>query len=711
MPLKNSEHLSGTSQPIYLRMTGRVWLGLAILVSAGIPNPSLASNGDKVIVPLSRAPASAYSTQSGLQLEIDTTWAGNRGYRPVRVTARKLKPATAETLITIQFSAGNWRNARQAIAVETDFELPQGAASSATTFSVPQYLDWNHFSWEVWVDGVKDEELSIEAMGYNSGSPGAAAVGVLGPSLWNSSNVQLLQMASSSTLETFDFDIAKLPEQWIDLSSFDAFTMKLGQLELLYVSDPEKYSQLLRWLRAGGNLWVTELGDEFAELAKLERMLSSANEVSSPEEIPLDAWHFLELDGEGQVRLKDLVRLSMQEKAETDRLSPSQMILRDDPRQAVDSREWFQARAFGMGTVVAFADLRERQQDKLGYGGWAGQRSAVAQNLNWSTRHGNDPAKGNPNFNHLLIPDVGAAPVFAFQMLITLFAIAIGPVNYWLLKRKNQLPLLLLTVPMAALVTTLMLFAYGFFADGIGVRVRARSLTVLDQRAGEAASWARLSYYAGIAPSDGVSMPDDTAVYPILPSRSEYNNFGSRHIDQERELEWSPRQELVRGWMGSRTPTQYLAVTSRPTQKRLTFSTQTDQCRATNHLETKVLALCVQDKQGNIFLGEELEPEETLTLQRSNYLKATSKLRLWLTENLPQLPAGYVESKRMRDRDYSAGMTESLMELHMEAIISPLATGWGDGTYVAITAAGIEVPLGVEGITETSSFHVVRGTW
>ena len=337
--------------------------------------------------------------------------------------------------------------------------------------------------------------------------------------------------------------------------------------------------------------------------------------------------------------------------------------------------------------------------------------SSIIQNLDWATRHGNDPAGGNPNFNNLLIPDVGAAPVFEFQMLISLFVIGIGPVNYWLLKRRNQLPLLLVTVPLAALLATVALFTYGFLADGIGVRVRVRSMTMLDQQTGEAASWARLSYYAGIAPSDGLQMPKDTVVYPILPSRSGRSSFGRRHVNQQRSVEWTGTQNLTRGWLGSRTPTQYLAITARPTEKRLQFKTESEQLTVTNQFGTDVLALIVQDHEGQIYFVDSVDTDGTVTLSPSTYIKAGSTLRNILTEHLPQLPAGYVQNKRSYNNDYNVSMTDSLMELQFEAMVSPVATGWGNGTYLAITAKGIEVPLGIDGATESSSFHVVRGTW
>ncbi|NOZ41352.1 MAG: hypothetical protein GXP24_14165 [Planctomycetes bacterium] len=407
--------------------------------------------------------------------------------------------------------------------------------------------------------------------------------------------------------------------------------------------------------------------------------------------------------------MNELASLTMQMSEEEAAFSFSERMQKYVPSRAADPEDlWHQmfvARAYGLGTVVAWRDAKITK--KLGL--YAG--SSITQNLDWATRHGNDPSSGNPNFNNLLIPDVGAAPVFEFQLLISLFVIGIGPVNYWLLRRRNQLPLLLVTVPVAALAATLLLFTYGFLADGIGVRVRVRSMTLLDQRVGEVASWARLSYYAGIAPSDGLKMPVDTVVYPILPSRSESSNFGRRHVNQQRSLEWNQQQLLTRGWMGSRTPTQYLAITARPTKKQLEFKVQPEQLSVTNQLGTQVLALVVQDHEGNIFVGDSLAAGGTAKLAPSTYVQAASKIRKLLTENLPQLPAGYVSKKRSYNGDYSVSMTESLMELHFETIVSPVATGWGNGTYVAVTATGIEIPLGVEGATESSSFHVVRGTW
>ncbi len=704
MPLPRQQFLCDRNQlnPVGIRLCALA--AFAILLLGILVQQGNASNGDNVVVPLTRK-GPVFSQQSGLQIRVDSTWAGNRGYRPLTITASMAKPATADTLITIRFHAGNGRNDHWAISVEHDFELSQGATNSTTTFSVPQYVDWNTCGWEVWVDGVKEEELSPDLHPFNSGTTNTVAAGYFSPSPTNVYPALLLALVRS--IEPHSLDLSNLPERWTDYSPLDVFSTSASSLEVLRVSSPEKLAELLRWVRSGGNLWVLDVGQNFSELPELEMLLfPNLDEKAAARSKPLSNWHYLMRNENGRPRQSDLAALTMQIPVEATTFSSTFIMDSSIPNNVPNMRQSFVARAYGLGTVAALQNRGGNQRHASVL-----ERSSLAENLDWATRHGNDPSSGNPNFNNLLIPDVGTAPVFEFQLLISLFVIGIGPFNYWLLRRRNQLPLLLVTVPVAALAATLLLFTYGILADGIGVRVRVRSMTLLDQRVGEVASWARLSYYAGIAPSDGLQMPVDTVVYPILPSRSGSNNFSRRRVKQQRSLEWNQQQQLTRGWLGSRTPTQYLAITARLTKKQLEFEVQPEQLIVTNQLGTQVLALVVQDHEGNVFVGDSLDAEGTAKLAPSTYVQAASTIRKLLTENLPQLPVGFVSKKRLYNSDYGVSMTESLMELHFEAIVSPVATGWGNGTYVAVTATGIEVPLGVDGATESSSFHVVRGTW
>ena len=158
-----------------------------------------------------------------------------------------------------------------------------------------------------------------------------------------------------------------------------------------------------------------------------------------------------------------------------------------------------------------------------------------------------------------------AAPVGSFLILITAFVIVIGPVNYFLLRRKRRLYLLLVTVPLGAALVTLTLFAYALISDGLGVRVRMRSFTEIDQRAGRSVSWSRQSYYAGLAPSGGLTFPETVAVFPIeqYPAERQQGALGTQW------LVWGEQQNLATGYISSRSAAQFLVVESGPSSRRL----------------------------------------------------------------------------------------------------------------------------------------------
>ena len=98
--------------------------------------------------------------------------------------------------------------------------------------------------------------------------------------------------------------------------------------------------------------------------------------------------------------------------------------------------------------------------------------------------------------------------------------------------------------------------------DGKPFSRELRSLAY--QRAKEAVSWARLSYYAGMAPRDGLNVPSDVAMYPIIPLWDRHG-YGRRSIPR-REVVWSgDRQRLTSGWLRTTRSSSTTAVaTGRP---------------------------------------------------------------------------------------------------------------------------------------------------
>jgi hypothetical protein len=121
----------------------------------------LTPNGNFIVMPRQ----GLASRQSGLLLFVDTRWVNGYGYRPVEVTISSPKPTMTDHSITIQLHYGWDTN----ISVEQEFEFPRGGTRASTNVAVPTYeQSMQCFWWDVWIDGVKDIDLSVKRAHWTS---------------------------------------------------------------------------------------------------------------------------------------------------------------------------------------------------------------------------------------------------------------------------------------------------------------------------------------------------------------------------------------------------------------------------------------------------------------------------------------------------------------------------------------------------------------
>jgi hypothetical protein len=701
---------------------GSFFYGLQTIVWAYLVLPgaalSFATSGGVIELPLSATGNIVYSKQSDLDMRLDTTWAGVHGYRPVTCLVSARSPQTADRQIMIRVQAGSFRNEQPAIIVEKEFELPAGELSATTRFLIPQYVEWRGIGCETFIDGVKDEELSTRQFPFVSSQAGNNFAALLFDDAdrvpW-----RMFRSIRGGPAELFDSPTGELLPSWTEYSSLDVVVTTLADLKIDHARNPERFPELLKWVRSGGNLWVCSAGKDYQYVPEIEEYLGitndDADEATNPAALIARGWRFPKIDNPTNDALNQYSQLYAPvepeeiAKIETDAAHNRQV----DVLQEETSAQWFAVRPVGMGTVSVFAmdhpDLSRGESRELS---WAITQSLLTDRLSWDSRHGNVPDQGNDNFNDFLIPDVGAAPVTAFQLLLTLFVLGIGPLNYFFLKGREKLPLLLITVPVAAAVTTLLLLVYGFTSEGFGTMVRARSFTLLDQKADSAVCWSRLSYFAGMTPSEGLDFPRDTLIYPILPSlRLGDQRESRRYANQRRELHWIGSQRLVDGWLASRTPTQYLTITSRDSNKEIGIEVHEESVAATNRLGVNIQTLVVEGHDGTIYMGENLAQGAARELVPVDQIKAMSALRTLLAANEPQFPAGTYESLSLGTGVDLLPFSRNLMETQIAAITSAVSKGWGPGTYIAITDEAVDLSLGMDDIDENSSFHVVRGIW
>jgi hypothetical protein len=593
------------------------------------------------------------------------------------------------------------------------------------------------------------------------------------------SGQRTLVAPSSMEFEVLSLAATEFPHRWIEYTCFDVVTMSMSELRALSQQNPNAFRAVARWLRAGGQLWINDAGAEYEHLPELSALFSLPEKLILSTDASMKesgkglaseyaigtGWEpirFNKGNTEGQVAtflnhatgavqtVRDPDTIA---KLQGDTTNYSMTGMRfesagENPGTitAADSSEWFVEQRLGLGNVRAFREMNDvslfvKSQSgavataaaNAQQGGDPGQMppsltAALQTTGRWTVRHGLVPDDASVEFANLLVPGVGMAPVREFQVLITLFVVVIGPLNYWMLKRWKRLHLMILTVPLAAAAITLGLFAYAIASDGFDTKVRSHSFTALDQRTGDAACWSRLSYYSGLAPGGGLTMPADVAIYPIIPSWNEYS--AQSYVRGERGLRWEGDDaKLTRGWLRSRTPMQYLTIRSRKSPIKLELTPVRDRLRVKNELGTQVEYLAVVDESGKFWSGEKLDVGKVTFLQPAKQADAASRFQKLVTSNAPQVPGAlssedsqYASIQRQQWRMFGqntsyAGEQSLAANLANEAVTSLAGLAGGKElnlpprSYIAVTATGPEVLYGMDGVEEQASFHVIVGQW
>lgn len=187
--------------------------------------------------------------------------------------------------------------------------------------------------------------------------------------------------------------------------------------------------------------------------------------------------------------------------------------------------------------------------------------------------------------------DLEQLPHDVFAVLLLVFAIAIGPVNFYFVHKRRRPVLLLLTIPAISVATTLLLLAYGVLYQGLDVKTASVTTAVLDQRAHRVTLLERRSMFAGWAPAAGLRPGAGAVVHhstegetPDRSSRFEVVESGGL---------------LLRGrFLPTRRRVTHAISSDRVERAHLDVEFDGDQARVANNLGVGIGALVVCDTQG-----------------------------------------------------------------------------------------------------------------
>lgn len=632
-----------------------------------------------------------------LQIEMNWKWVGchDGGYYPIRLKIRNTGPARN---LTIEFTPQDDTNRlpkvtrevslEQNASLETVLLVPMVNIGSYGTVSFREHgrilrnLETTATLSDMGNDQHKLPRLLIVSPRLEDGRKFEEAVTNMtsgsGRGHWYGHSSQ--EYVEHVTPDT-------LPASWLAYTGLDILAIPWTTLKRDVAAETQR--AIFTWVRSGGQLLVYDVGDQSQEL---DRLLGWEQQRFAGKQ-----WRTAET---GSFR-----RLSIA----ADPSDPSTT----QPEEVTTEEAWekststFGLRRLGLGQV-----FRMKHNPFPGTASdWAWLISAIpSQEQGWANRHGISGRRRNTGFTKFQIPGVAQVPVLSFLVLITLFSIVIGPVNYAYYFRKKQLSMLLLTVPVLAFGSSLLLVGYSTIANGFSVKSRVQSLTILDQSRRETLSISRVAFFAGSAPARGLNFDPATAVFPIIPpNRSQ----------QAWQVNWSDNQQLRSGWLRSRTLTQFLLVTPREQRGRVEFRSGKETPELLNGLEWELGFTLVRDDSNQVWVAESVLPGQSASLRIAtqddfnrfqNFLKDPETGFDGDVTQYDSDPFYYRGYGYNYDPVQSDIYSQSQQERLIKEWLNPRAQeDQLQRTYLSVLPQGPQLDLGLSHTRERGSIHVLLG--
>lgn len=223
-----------------------------------------------------------------------------------------------------------------------------------------------------------------------------------------------------------------------------------------------------------------------------------------------------------------------------------------------------------------------------------------------------------------VVDDIGI-PVTGLFLVVTTFALTIGPVNLYVLSRQKRRIWMLWTVPLISSMTCVAVFAYMLVVEGWHGQLRTEGITILDEGSRRAASIGWTAFYTPLTPGDGLHFSNDTELVPQIAQDSWHRGGSARAID------WTQEQHLTSGWVPARTPAHFLVRKCETRRERVTLNRESDgSLTLVNGLGAPVTEFWYADDQKRLYrAGPVPAGEKAIMKPTGETLAAEPALDVW----------------------------------------------------------------------------------
>lgn len=226
-------------------------------------------------------------------------------------------------------------------------------------------------------------------------------------------------------------------------------------------------------------------------------------------------------------------------------------------------------------------------------------------------------SRGNANRDFPVTADV-RLPIRGLFMVVLVFTILLGPVNFIVLKRKNKRIWIFWTLPAISFVACFMIFSYALLVTGWKSYTHVATVTILDENTERATTVGWVGFYSTTTPGDGLQFGYETELTPL--------GFRGR-TSTACNMEWSSGQHLSSGWIAAQVPVHFAVRKSESAKQRLTFRKSGEALSVRNDLGKDIDTLVVADLDGKVYQAESIPAGSSVALSVTRHRPGGKDLR------------------------------------------------------------------------------------
>ncbi len=500
-----------------------------------------------------------------------------------------------------------------------------------------------------------------------------------------------------------------LPRNWKGLIPYELAIISIEDLVAISKADDDIRTALKSWVSAGGSLVVFNCGKQFEKLPTILPLLTG-----QPSGAPTNKQVLWTVPGPA---IQKLDRFAMDVDYYYGPNQPQITISRNEANlgegdrftpmpQDVEGAENvpFAVSGFVNGHIIAVPDDMQK---------WKLKDWQTLYNTQQAFDSRIDKTIGTSSLastydSGYSIPGVGRPPVIAFQVVISLFVLVVGPGLYIFLYQSGRMHLLLIIAPVLSLLACLGLFLYAIIHDGFDIRGRVQSVTRIDHQSGTAVTHARHAYYAGISPQ-GYAFDVQTAVFDARRDNSAATKFRYRDND-----------DLVvsGGELKARNPHQLVSVRSFQTEGRLSVnampgeSPEIQKFQIENQFQSNI-ELAIVRARNQWLIAENIGAGAVVVANTATMREIKAKLMALVEEHSPMTSDRQQNAFSVwnpYDPDRQAGQSDLLIQNFRSGNLK--TADIEDGGYIAVMQQFDEVPdPQPAAIYGQNQLHMVIGKW